>query len=173
MQSSVLWLAKKYHKGEKKHACETINLGKRKHYKVETQQSKSRSATKSLHGQVSLECLLALSSQCLLFKGLVNNIRLSGWKETFSCDALGLNREEESDRNEARGREKKAFFFFKWSNYTLPALSATQAESTPKIKYTLHLGTKKTHSVEVRSTGSKHTCMQSPTVHNDDFAFVL
>lgn len=40
------------------------------------------------------------------------------------------------------------------SNYTLPAPSATQAESTPKIKYTLHLGTNshyKMHSVKSRA----------------------
>lgn len=84
---------------------------------------------------------------------IVNNIRLSGRKETFSCDALGLNREAESERNKARGRKKEAFFFvvfFKWSNYTLPALSVTQAESTPKIKYTLHLGTNKTQIADIR-----------------------
>lgn len=74
------------------------------------------------------------------------NIRHSGWKETFSRDALGLNRKAESERNKARGRKKK--LFLNWSVYTLPALSATQAESTPKIKYTLHLGTNKIHSVK-------------------------
>lgn len=51
--------------------------------------------------------------------------------------------------------EGKGLFFLKnRSNYTLPAPSATQAESTPKIKYTLHLGTNsrnKMHSVKNRA----------------------
>lgn len=36
------------------------------------------------------------------------------------------------------------------SNYTLPAPSATQAQSSPKIKYTLHLETNLSQNTECK-----------------------
>lgn len=66
------------------------------------------------------------------------SLGFSRGKETFSCDALGLiNRDR---KREKRSKRKEASISKKHRRgYTLPAPSATQAESTPKIKYTLHL----------------------------------
>lgn len=76
---------------------------------------------------------------------------LSGRERDFLLRCFVFKLRTESERNEARGR-KRAFVKNR-SNYTLPAPSATQAESTPKIKYTLHLGTilvTRTHSTRIK-----------------------
>lgn len=111
----------------------------------------------NLSKSVSTDC----KRQCV---DLETKPRLSGGKETFSCDALGLNRDRKWEK---RSKRKETSILKNRSNDTLPAPSATQAESTPKIKYTLHLGTNsrnKMHSVKNRSTDSTH---MSSTVDDD------
>lgn len=48
------------------------------------------------------------------------------------------------------GRNKTSIYRESSSNYTLPAPSATQAESSPKIKYTLHLETNLSQNTECK-----------------------